>query len=508
LKTHYPGIVRKHCIDDRSCLETVEKGDAFAYLGHLAALSEALRQPEFSGLKIVGASEFMVQHHMGLAPGNKIALSIIDKALRAITPRQRQSMQDRWFAVRFESGTDYQLMWRTLGGAALLLVIAAIWIRYQSRLNRKLSAAIAEARQVHELSAELEFYFRESTDLLCLTDMQGNILRYNPQWEKTLGYSDKQLEGVSLLDLTHPDDRKATHDKLETLAHLEPINDFSNRISNASGEYRWLEWRSVPTRTGKIVAAARDITDRRAAQREKELLFRRIKQKNEELERFSYTVSHDLRAPLVTIQGFAAEIANDLQANDLDSIPESIERIQQAAHRMALLMQGLLQIARLGKEVGHFQSVSLAQVLAEVQELLHGLFRVHQVEIRTIGPLPVIQGDPLRMRELLQNLCENATKYRHPDRPPIITISADDVGSFWVVHIEDNGIGIPPEKQETIFDIFTQLDKRSNGAGVGLALVKRIAELHGGTVKVRSDENMQGSIFDLYLPKEIQLPTG
>lgn len=501
LKKHYPNIKRIRCSSPHECLTLVSTGKAIAFMGHMAVIAQELRKSEYSHLKIGGTTEFTAQHQIGLDPRYPQALSAINKVLRTIPLDQRQALYDRWVTVRFDKAVDYSLFWKVLAGAGALLLLAGGWIRYQHKMNKRLSDAIATAERAKNLASELEFYFQESTDMLCLSDINGNFLRLNPQWERTLGYPISSLEGKPYLELVHPDDLENTRERMNVLAEKKAVFDFVNRYRDASGNYRYLEWRSIPTNEGKVIATARDITELISAQQEKELLFKKIQQKNDELERFSYTVSHDLRAPLVTIQGFASEILVDLQSQDFASVKDSVDRILQASQRMNLLMQGLLQIARLGKEVATFQPVNLSTVAQEAQELLHGSVQTSQVDFQITHPLPIVQGDPLRLRELLQNICENAIKYAHPSRSPVIQISASDVGSFFVIHVADNGQGIPPEKHEAVFELFNQLDKKRGGVGVGLSLVKRIAELHGGTVKIRNQPDVPGTTFDIYLPK-------
>jgi PAS domain S-box-containing protein len=501
LRENYPGIQRVSCLEFPDCFELVKSGKVVAAMGALPLVGEVLSYPEFQDLKVGGTTEFHSSLFIGVPPRFPELHSIINKALASISPEQRQKIVTSHLTVLYEHRIDWNRYWPLATGIVILFVVALLWIRYQHRMNHKLSEAVAQTTAARELANELEFYFQQSNDLLSLTDTEGRFLKVNPQWEKVLGYTAASLEGTSYMDLVHPDDVHATLKRIDELREKRLVFDFVNRYKSISGEYRWLEWRSVPTSSHRVVAAARDVTELRLAQQERELLYKQIQQTNVELERFGYTVSHDLRSPLATIQGFASTIEADLAARDDDAIRESVQHILRAAQRMSQLMQGLLQMARLGKEVEKFQTVDLTQVLADVREHLHIALRDRQGELTVPSPLPTIQGDPLRLHELFQNLCENALKYAHPDRPPRIQISASDVDAFWVVHVQDNGVGIPQEKQEAVFEIFTQLDKSAGGVGVGLALVKRIVELHGGAIKIRSAEPLQGSIFDLYFPK-------
>lgn len=503
LRENYPDIQRVSCLEFPDCFELVKSGKAVAAMGALPLVGEILSRPEFQDLKVGGTTEFHSSLFIGVSPRFPELRSMINKALASISPDQRKKIVNSHLTVLYEYRIDWNRYWPLAAGVVILFVMALLWIRYQHRMNHKLSEAVAQATAARELACELEFYFQQSNDLLSLTDTEGKFLKVNPQWEKVLGYTAASLEGTSYMDLVHPDDVHATLKRIDELREKRLVYDFANRYRSISGEYRWLEWRSVPTSSHRVVAAARDVTELRLAQQERELLYKQIQQTNVELERFGYTVSHDLRSPLATIQGFASTIEADLVAQDHNAVRESAQHILRAAQRMNQLMQGLLHMARLGKEVEKFQAVALTQVVADVREHLHIALRDQQGELAVSPSLPTIQGDPLRLHELFQNLCENALKYAHPDRPPRIQISASDADAFWVVHVQDNGVGIPQEKQEAVFEIFTQLDKSAGGVGVGLALVKRIVELHGGVVTVRSAEPLQGCIFDLYFPKAV-----
>ncbi len=501
LAQQYPGIKRLVCEETEQCLDWVGQGKAIAFMGNMAVLSSLIREERYTHLRLAGTTGFGVEQYMALQTRHALAQSILDKVLRSIPEEQRQQWKQRWLSMRVEKETDMVLVYEVAGAACILLLLALAWISYQHSMNRKLNAAMAATEKAEAFSRELQAYFDQSGELLSMTDMQGNFLRLNPQWQRTLGYDIGSLEGKSFLSFVYPDDLPAALEYLGKLYSEKQACEFVNRFRAMDGEYRYLEWKCVPTGEDRIVNSARDVTTLFTTQQEKEKLYSRVQQKNEELERFAYTISHDLRSPLVTIDGFAAEILADLNAKDYALIPESVDRIRQATAHMGLLMQGLLHIARIGREVSPFQPVDLNITLQEVAELLQGPMEQSGASLEIAQPLPTLPGDGLRLRELFQNLLENAIKYQRPAVPPRIRVYTEDVGSFWVLHVEDNGRGIPKDKQESVFEIFSQLDKNSPGVGMGLALVKRITELHGGTVKLQSNPQGPGSLVSLYMPK-------
>ena len=272
---------------------------------------------------------------------------------------------------------------------------------------------------------------------------------------------------------------------------------------NAETNLSRLELRGQPV----IQAIVRDITARKlaeAAQREAEQLYRNLvdtlKRKNSELERFTYTVSHDLRSPLITIKGFAGGLQTDAQAGRTDRLAADLKRIVLAADKMSDLLNGLLELSRVGRIVNPPRQVSMARITQDVLELLAGSIAQRQARITVQPDLPPVHGDPQRLQEVLQNLVENALKFSLPGRPPEIEIGCDATASPAVFFVRDQGRGLEERFRESIFGLFNKLDPRSDGAGIGLALVRRIVEFHGGIVWVESPGLGQGATFYFTLP--------
>ena len=216
---------------------------------------------------------------------------------------------------------------------------------------------------------------------------------------------------------------------------------------------------------------------------------------NAELERFLYTAFHDLRSPLVTIQGFLGMLNNDLQADRRDKIQSYIERISGAASKMDTLLSGLLKLAKVGHVMHPSEDVDL---LPLTQEILKGMEeKLHSRNITVIisPDLPTIHGDRIHLGEVLENLIENAAKYTADQPNPVIEIGTRTQDDQQIIFVKDNGQGIDLRYQKRIFNLFEKLDPMGEGPGVGLALVKRIIDMHGGTIWVESEGEGQGSVF-------------
>jgi signal transduction histidine kinase len=222
--------------------------------------------------------------------------------------------------------------------------------------------------------------------------------------------------------------------------------------------------------------------------------------KNAELERFSYTVSHDLKSPLVTVRGFAGLAGTDLAAGQLARVRRDLGRIVAATDRMHRLLDDLLELSRVGRVVHPPEDVLLGDLAREAVELVRGQLGESRVAVEIADDLPVVRADRRRLREVLQNLVENAAKFTAGEREPRVTIGVRQDGEERVFFVRDNGRGIEPRFLEKVFDLFEKLDPMAEGTGVGLALVRRIIEAHGGRTWAESDGPGLGSTFCFTLP--------
>ncbi|MFN8384658.1 MAG: ATP-binding protein [Anaerolineales bacterium] len=235
--------------------------------------------------------------------------------------------------------------------------------------------------------------------------------------------------------------------------------------------------------------------------RQRKVLIDELENKNAELERFTYAVSHDLRSPLVTIRGFLGLLEKSVNQGDIDSFQKDLQRISNATLRMDNLLRDVLQLSRVGHLINKSQDVPFDELVKETLDIVHGQLEGGNVTLHTQPNLPAVYGDKPRLVEVLQNLIDNAIKYMGDQKDPLIEIGAKDVEDDKpVFYVKDNGIGIAPEYHEQIFRLFDKLDATSEGTGVGLALVKRIVEIHGGKIWVESEVG-NGAAFYFTLPK-------
>ena len=229
-------------------------------------------------------------------------------------------------------------------------------------------------------------------------------------------------------------------------------------------------------------------------------LIEQLSEKNAELERFAYTVSHDLKTPLVTIKGYLGMVQKDLQEDRQDRIERDFEFIADATDTMAQLLEDLLELSRIGRVVNESEAIGLSDLFDQVVKIMDVSIRNSGVEVIVQEHMPYVYVDRQRIAEVAQNLLENALKFRRSVGKPRITVSAEQVSGQVVCCVEDNGVGIEPEFQDQIFGLFNRLDQSYEGTGIGLTLVKRIVEVHGGRIWVESPGRDQGARFLFTLP--------
>ena len=273
-------------------------------------------------------------------------------------------------------------------------------------------------------------------------------------------------------------------------------------------------------RENMIIAVVRDVSERRKAEEERCRLLEELKDKNKELEQLVYIASHDLRSPLVNVQGFSNELEHsfkyvqsilfhsedvsprvkEMLAPTLDEdIPEAIHYILTSIAKMDSLLAGLLRLARLGRAALNIKSLDMDRIVGDITKSFE--FQAKEAGVTlTVDPLPACLGDETQINQVFSNLIDNALKYRTPSRPGCIAIGGSRENGNAVYYVEDDGIGIAPEHQNKIYELFHRLDpKATQGEGLGLAITRRILDRHTGKIWVKSEQG-KGSTFFVSLP--------
>ncbi len=403
--------------------------------------------------------------------------------------RDGQHITCEWFSVPLVSSHG-----RVIGVASLV----------QDITERK--RAEQALRESEERLRQIASSLREA---IWLRDAQTRqVLYVNPAFEKLTGRTCENFyENPDIvIDATHPDDKelviKALDQRFESV-----LFDKEHRIIHLDGKVRWVSSRIFPVRNeaGEVYRWAsimEDITERKQAEAERENLIKELEAKNAELERFTYTVSHDLKAPLITIRGFMGLLERDTLAGNFEQARSDMERISNAANKMQRLLNELLELSRIGRVKNPSEAVPFEVIVQEAVELVRGRIEIRGVHVEIESDLPTVYGDRARLGEVVQNLMDNACKFMGNQPEPRITIGqrgADRAGNP-ILFVRDNGMGIEPAYQDKVFGLFNKLDAQTEGTGIGLALVKRIVEVHGGRIWVESEGAGAGSTFYFTLP--------
>jgi signal transduction histidine kinase len=222
-----------------------------------------------------------------------------------------------------------------------------------------------------------------------------------------------------------------------------------------------------------------------------------------ELERFTYTVSHDLKSPIITIKGFTGALEKDLLNGNYQRMSGDLKRVSDAADKMNDLLRDLLDLSTIGRVINTPESVDMNLLVEDVLAQLAGPLKIHRMTVNVQPDLPAVVCDRRRIAEVVQNLLENAINYMGNQAEPRILFGKRTEYGTHIYYVQDNGIGIEERYQQTIFGLFNKLDSKSTGTGVGLALVKRIIEVHGGRIWVESEGLGTGSRFCFTIAAEV-----
>lgn len=387
----------------------------------------------------------------------------------------------------------------------LLFPVGAILQRLASGNVRHSLARARASEERYRLISQVSSDYTFSTAL----DSNGNM---HLNWvagafEEITGYGfEEYVANGGWLGHLHPDDLNQDAKDMETLHQNQRVVT-EIRTFTKTQEMRWVRayahpiWDAKQNRLSGIVGAVQDITEHKLVEQERENLIAELETKNAELERFTYTVSHDLKSPLVTITGFIGFLEQDAKNGYTEKVKGSIDRISAAATKMQALLSDLLELSRVGRLMNDPEDVPFEQIVNEAIDHVRGRLDEIDAIIETQTEYPIVHVDRIRLVESVQNLIDNAAKYSSKQNKPRIEIgvSGNDQNGLPIFYIRDNGIGIEKQYHDRIFGLFNKLNAQSEGTGIGLSLVKRIIEMHNGRIWVDSEKD-KGATFYFTLP--------
>jgi len=297
----------------------------------------------------------------------------------------------------------------------------------------------------------------------------------------------------------HPDDRLRGDAEIQMAIRGEKDFDTEFRVLWPDGSVRSIRALGTVRRDAfgnpvHMLGTNWDITAQKQIEED-------LQKKSAELERFTYTVSHDLKSPLVTIKTFLGFLEKDMVAHQAERAAKDLGFINNAADKMGLLLEELLELARVGHNEHPPEEVSLQEIVHDALALVAGQISTRGVET-VVTQKPVwLYGDRARLLEVFQNLVDNAVKFLGDQPAPRVEIGIEWVSREVEIFVRDNGQGIDPQHLDQVFGLFERLDSHAPGSGIGLALVRRIVELHGGKIRVESEGLGRGATFRFTLKK-------
>lgn len=422
--------------------------------------------------------------------------------------------------IVFEDQLEEKLLYRDLKLQISSALQGALLVQ---RLQERTSELV---RQQYVLNTFME----NVPDYIYFKDLESRITRASKAHALRFGFTDPDEEiGKSDFDLFIEEHARARYEQEQQIIHtgqplldLEehdgygnwalttkmPLRDEKGNIIGTFGISRDIsQLKQVQTAlerayadveqriTERTAELQREIAERKRAEVRREELIAELEAKNAELERFTYTVSHDLKSPLITIGGFTGFLQQDLLNGNIAQAQNDIAHINDALAKMKLLLDELLELSRIGRRMNPPETASFEAIAREAVDLVRGRITAGNVTVEIMPGLPTVYGDCARLVEVVQNLIDNACKYIGDTPNPHIEIGARQDGDKTMFYVRDNGLGIDPRYHDQVFGLFNKLDPASEGAGVGLAIVKRIVETHGGRIWVDSEGDGRGSTF-------------
>ncbi len=403
------------------------------------------------------------------------------------------------------------------------VAVAAENARLYEAVQQELAERVWAEESLRQERDRVQMYLDIVGVIIIAIDANQQISLINKKGCEILGYTEEEIIGKNWFDHFLPkkikEEVKAVFAKL-IAGEIESDEYFENPVLTKTGQERMIAWHNaiIKDKTGKIIGAlssGEDITKRKQAEEERERLNRELMEKNKELEQVVYVTSHDLRSPLVNIQGFSKEleqafkyvhsvlhsenipaVTKDKLAFTIEEdVPEALQFIFAGTAKMDSLLSGLLRLSRLGRAALIAQQLDMNNMIADV-------VRAFEFQIKETGAtlevdnLPPCFGDKTQINQVFSNLVDNALKYLDPNRPGIIRISGRKEEENVVYCVEDNGIGIAAKHQGKIYQIFHRLDPvASSGEGLGLTIIQRILVRHNGKIWVESEPDKGSKFF-------------
>jgi len=370
-----------------------------------------------------------------------------------------------------------------------------------------ISRDITERKRAEEALRQANAYNRSlievSLDPLVTISHDGIIQDVNSATELATGVTRNELIGTDFsVYFTEPVKAREGYCNVFSQGY---VIDYPLEIRHRDGHtvpvlYNATVYKDPDGNVRGVFAAARDISERKHAEKQREDLIRELENKNTELDRFTYTVSHDLKSPLLSIRAFLALLDGDIKTGRNERISQDIMRINESAEKLEHLITTLLGLSRSGRSVDTPVQIAFADLAREAAGLLDTTLHQRGIRLVIADNLPTVWGDRHRLLQVMTNLLDNAIKFMGDQKEPRIEVTLLAGTGSPVFCVRDNGMGIRHENLEKVFGLYERFNPGIPGTGIGLSTVKRIIEAHGGKIWVESEGEGRGTTFFFTLP--------
>ena len=344
--------------------------------------------------------------------------------------------------------------------------------------------------------------FEEIYDAIVIVNQDGIMIDCNSAAQGLLGYSKKELSKLFIKDIVHPDDKKKSEEYLQKLISDGYYSNYQGRTIAKNGDIKYIQVNSNAIYENGVMVGSRDIirdiSQLKKDEENRNQLFTQLAEVNKELKDFAYIVSHDLKAPLRAIKNISTWLSEDYKDKIDDLGKQQLQLLTNRVNRMHQFINGIFEYTKLGRIKETKEIVAMEEVIQNANLMLH---LKEDVEINILKKLPEIYCEKIKIEQVFQNLISNAVKYNDKDICKI-EIDYEDLADHYLIKIKDNGKGIEEKNFERIFQIFQTLQSKDDfeSTGIGLSIVKRIVQLHGGEIVVKSKLG-EYTIFEFTLEK-------
>ncbi|MBP6096314.1 MAG: PAS domain S-box protein [Methyloversatilis sp.] len=501
-------------------IEATETPRDIAFCGHVIlhpevmVVNDALRDERFHDNPLVTGSpgvRFYAGAPLEVDGGLRLGtLCVIDTVPRELSDVQRDALAA--LARQVVAQIELRRKVIALQEAGLR---QSLFEKQLQRFNDEMMALVTlRTRELQRERDRAELYFDIAGNMMVVADLEGRIERANRKAGEVLCRPDTSLQGKDWFELCFPEDERV---EARHFFHKLIVEDnkseqrFRGRLVTADGRFRTIAWHTTRLvdeqgRIKGLLGVGEDITGRLEAEDHLRRTLDELERSNMGLQQFVHVASHDLREPINSILNFARLLVRDRDSANAAVTDRYINYILRGGERLRMLVDDLLAFVRIENSEPRMERVELDEAVEETRQALADAIERSGARI-SVGSLPAIRGDRTLIGLLLQNLISNAIKFRRPGESPEITVSANQDGEAVRICVTDNGIGVAESYHEKIFGVFQRLHSRSEyeGTGLGLALSRRVADIHSAHLSVVSREN-EGSCFVLALPLSSLLP--